>query len=132
MFVSNIKNIESKDRIKRTKKNANASGNFAAFLDDVDETEPTTPTAQVANVNSAVFLQDINREDLIRENNYQKANKMLDDLEKYRKSILLGNSTATDTLQKIVGDERKKSNDPRLEAILDEIELRAAVEAAKR
>ncbi|MFI4983655.1 MAG: flagellar assembly protein FliX [Rickettsiales bacterium] len=130
MFVSTVKNIESKERVKRTKKAANSSGDFATFLDGVEETEASAPAPQVATVNSAVFLQDINREDLVRENNYQKANKLLDDMEKYRKSILLGNPTSD--LQKLVHDERKKSNDPRLEEILDEIELRAAVEAAKK
>jgi hypothetical protein len=58
---------------------------------------------------------------------------MLDKLEEIRLGLLLGTipQSRLEQLAHLVRAQRELVNDPKLTAILDEIELRAAVELAK-
>ena len=58
---------------------------------------------------------------------------MLDVLDDIKVGLLGGELTMSDLdrLRRAVRDERAHTDDPNLEAVLDEIELRAAVEVAK-
>ena len=58
---------------------------------------------------------------------------MLDNLEEIRLGLLLGTIPVSrlEQLAQLVRAQREQVNDPKLTAILDEIELRAAVELAK-
>ena len=59
--------------------------------------------------------------------------RMLDKLEEIRLGLLLGTipQSRLEQLAHLVRAQREQVNDPKLTAILDEIELRAAVELAK-
>jgi hypothetical protein len=63
-----------------------------------------------------------------------RAGRMLDMLDEVKLAILDGDisGAALERLQHAVGEARSNTDDPRLEAVLDEIETRAAVELAKR
>ena len=63
----------------------------------------------------------------------ERGSTMLDMLEELRLGLLLGTipQSRLEQLAQLVRVQREQVNDPRLTAILDEIELRAAVELAK-
>ena len=62
-----------------------------------------------------------------------RAGRILDVLDNIKVALLDGDlaSGDLDQLRRAVRDERSVTDDPKLEAVLDEIELRAAVEMAK-
>ena len=68
-----------------------------------------------------------------RQRAVQRADAMLDDLEQIRLGLLLGAipRARLEQLAQLVRARREQVDDPKLIAILDEIELRAAVELAK-
>ena len=68
-----------------------------------------------------------------RQRAIQRGDAMLDDLEQIRVGLLLGSipRARLEQLAQLVRARREQVDDPRLMAILDEIELRAAVELAK-
>jgi hypothetical protein len=63
----------------------------------------------------------------------ERGNMMLDHLEEIRMGLLLGTipMAKLEQLAQLVRAKREQIDDPKLLAILDEIELRAAVELAK-
>ena len=63
----------------------------------------------------------------------RRGGDLLDQLEEIRVALLVGRlpRTTLERLSAMVSDRRGTVNDPNLAAILDEIELRAAVELAK-
>jgi hypothetical protein len=68
-----------------------------------------------------------------RQRALQRGDAMLDDLEEIRLGLLLGAipRARLEQLAQLVRARREQVDDPKLMAILDEIELRAAVELAK-
>ena len=58
---------------------------------------------------------------------------MIDGLDEIRQGLLVGAipKSKLAALVEVVREERDQADDPRLSALLDEIELRAAVELAK-
>jgi len=68
-----------------------------------------------------------------RQRAIQRGDAMLDDLEEIRIGLLLGSipKARLEQLAQLVRARREQIEDPKLMAILDEIELRAAVELAK-
>jgi hypothetical protein len=62
-----------------------------------------------------------------------RAQVMIDGLDDIRQGLLIGSipRSKLTALVKVVREERDQAEDPKLSAILDEIELRAAVELAK-
>jgi hypothetical protein len=68
-----------------------------------------------------------------RQRALERGETMLDKLEEIRLGLLLGTipQSRLEQLAHLVRAQRELVNDPKLTAILDEIELRAAVELAK-
>jgi hypothetical protein len=133
MFVQSIKTIDTASKLKKAKKKT-ADGDFSVFLSDSEEEQKSvnevysTPT-----LNSMLFLQDVNSQQNIAKKNYERGQDILDGLENYRRAMVTGDKSAD--LQKVANqlkERRTKSEDAILENLIDEIELRAAVEAAKR
>lgn len=134
MFVNNTKNIEVNTRPKKAKKSS-AKGDFSVFLKDEEEAQSSVnEVVATPSLNSALFLQEVDNDEDVKEKNYERGNDILDDLDNYQKDILKGqnNEQSLKKLSEQIKDERMKSADPMLESLIDEVELRAAVEAAKR
>jgi hypothetical protein len=133
MFVQSIKVVDNATKLKKAKRKT-ADGNFSVFLNDSEDDQKSVNEVYSApSLNSMLFLQDVNSQPNITKNNYERGKDILDGLENYRKAILSGGSS--NDLQKIANqlkENRAKSEDLELENLIDEIELRAAVEAAKR
>jgi hypothetical protein len=87
----------------------------------------------VMGVEALVALQDVGSPLERKRRAVSRAGRMLDALDDIKVG-LLGGELSTDDLERLrraVRDERAHTDDPNLEALLDEIELRAAVEVAK-
>ncbi len=133
MFVQNIKGLDAANRLKKAKKKAVGS-DFSVFLEDEGEEQKQINEVYAApNINPMIFLQDVGSQQNVVRNNYERGKELLDGLENYRRAILTGKDS--EDLQKIANElksQRTKSNDAALESLIDDIELRAAVEAAKK
>lgn len=118
---------------------ASSGGGFTAALQE----ESAAPGANgavggpvgLSGVSTVLALQGApdSTERRARQRAIQRGDAMLDDLEQIRLGLLLGSipRAKLEQLAQLVRVRREQVDDPRLMAILDEIELRAAVELAK-
>jgi hypothetical protein len=90
-------------------------------------------TRGVMGVEALLALQDVGGPLERKRRAVRRAGRILDVLDGIKISLLEGELSAgeLDRLRRAVRDERDGTEDPALEAVLDEIELRAAVEVAK-
>ena len=89
----------------------------------------------LSGVSSILALQEApdSTERRARQRAVERGDAMLDELEQIRLGLLLGaiHKARLEQLAEMVRARREQLEDPKLIAILDEIELRAAVELAK-
>ena len=87
----------------------------------------------VMGVEALLSLQDVGSPTERKRRAVGRAGRILDVLDEIKVALLDGdlNVTSLDRLRRAVRDERSNTEDPDLEAVLDDIELRAAVEMAK-
>jgi hypothetical protein len=116
---------------------ATGSGAFAKALSDTQQSHgPSMPVSVgFTDLNTVLALQeapDATR-GRARKRAQERGNMMLDQLEEIRLGLLLGTipMAKLEQLATLVRAKREQIDDPKLLAILDEIELRAAVELAK-
>ena len=90
-------------------------------------------TQGVMGVEALLALQDVGTPTERKRRAVRRAGRILDTLDGLKIALLEGDISAADLdrLRRAVRDERDNTDDPALEAVLDEIELRAAVEVAK-
>lgn len=114
-----------------------AAGGFR--LPDVGEAAGATQTAgvgaltSVMGVDALLALQDVGGPLERKRRAVGRAGRMLDVLDEIKVALLDGalSGAQLDRLARAIRDERARTDDPKLEAVLDEVELRAAVELAK-
>ena len=84
-------------------------------------------------VDALLALQDVGGPLERKRRAVGRAGRILDVLDEIKVALLDGelNLGQLDRLRRAVRDERGRTDEPRLEGVLDEIELRAAVEIAK-
>ena len=114
-----------------------SNGGFAAALHE----ESTAPghavggSVGLSGISTVLALQGAPdaTERRTRQRAIERGDAMLDDLEEIRLGLLLGSipRARLEQLGQMVRARREQVDDPKLTAILDEIELRAAVELAK-
>jgi hypothetical protein len=105
---------------------------------------PSTPAAptQVSSVSNVsgvmgvealLALQDVESPTERRRRSVGRASRLLDELDDIKIALLGGelSQAQLDRLGRAVREQRAATEDPKLEAVLDEIETRAAVELAK-
>lgn len=116
---------------------AGTGGGFK--LPDVGEAGGAVPssgvnrTAGVMGVGALLALQDVGGPLERKRRAVRRAGRILDVLDEVKLALLDGNLSLgqLDRLRRAIRDERGLTDDPKLEEVLDEIELRAAVEIAK-
>lgn len=121
-----------------SRKRASASGmnaDFSSLLNTdahagVKAAASTSATSSVGNILS---LQEISEEDSNQARTIAQGNDMLDTLEKLRMNLLMGRISANVIMElgQRLEIQRAQIHDPKLLEIMDDIELRVAVEKAK-
>jgi len=92
-------------------------------------------SAGVGSLDALLALQQLDGPLERRRRSMRRAARILDELDGMKLALLAGDEGAPHALSKLtqaVRDERAETDDPGLEGVLDEIEVRAAVELAKR
>jgi hypothetical protein len=137
MKVDAYGNIKATNSTKK-RSGVAKSGDFSSIL-DIYENEGVENSGTLSNVASPaamsgmLALQEISDEEVRRKNLIKQGDDMLDSLEQLRRRLLTG-SLPMHVLQNInkqLTMQKQLVNDPRLKSIIDEIELRTAVELAK-
>ena len=87
----------------------------------------------VMGVEALLALQDVDSVSERRRRSVGRAGRILDKLDDLKIALLGGelSQAQLDDLARAVREQRSATDDPKLEAVLDEIETRAAVELAK-
>ena len=129
----------STSKAGKTKKKDKVSSGDGSFGDMVTgksgESGAASGPQSVAKVDALLAVQGAENptERAARRRMQQRADNILDELEKIRLGLLTGTLTVGDVINvaDVVASHREKVMDPRLTAVLDEIDLRAQVEIAK-
>ena len=122
-------------RLKRTEKRGKTGG--SAFTSHLASGTPAGGGAEapgpVTSVASLLALQEVPDAATGRSKGLARGEDMLDRLDDIRHGLLMGQIDVGDleTLAHAVHKQRAEVKDPKLASVLDEIELRAAVELAK-
>lgn len=127
-------------RASATRRTSGVGG--AQFVDALNKAEGVNAAGEVDAVGSIAALggvgaligaQEVSEEEVHRKRAYKRGRMTIDTLEQLRDGLLSGNLSMNTirALEKLVTEERALVTDPQLSAILDDIELRAAVELAK-
>ncbi len=116
---------------------ASPAGNFADLLaaSGAEESGAVSATGDVAAaaLSNLLALQEISEEDIQRRKLVQQGKTMLEVLENLRRQLLIGTLPPhlLQDLNRQLSLHRQKTADPQLNALIEDIELRAAVELAK-
>lgn len=128
----------SASKLKKIRKGG--EGEFGDFLSAAEEAEqasgagPAAAPREVTGLNPLLSLQEVSEEEIRRQRSLQQGKQSVDILEQLRREILTGQTTPAMILKMQDQVEQLRRNaapDPRLQEIMDDIELRLAVEAAK-
>ncbi|MCH7544192.1 MAG: flagellar assembly protein FliX [Proteobacteria bacterium] len=118
------------------KTSAGASGQFTDHLVTGEAgalTGNSNSSTPVGTVDSLLVLQEVHDATSGTSRAKLRAQDLLDHLDEIRHGLLAGalSRQMLDQLARLARSERQSVDDPRLQELLDEIELRAAVELAK-
>lgn len=126
--------VKATDKTRKKSGSSSASDvDFEGFLSGTDEANATSSTQATSGVNTFLFMQEVSDEEVARQRAMQHGKQVIQGLEQLHRDLLMGAvplSTLT-RLQTTIDRQRETFTDPRLKQLLDEIELRAAVELAK-
>lgn len=94
---------------------------------------PTAPVAAMSGVGGLLGVNEVDERAVARRKAVKRGRFTLEALEGLRNALLLGTLPLSTlrNLERVIAEERALTSHPALEAILDDIELRAAVELAK-
>ena len=138
MKVSDVNSSKAIGRARRKKKSETKKDDFAGHLSKAIPNRGETSavgTSTMQAVDSILVVQEVPdaTEDRSRRPVIQHGDDLLDRLDQLRHDLLVG-AVPKDKLAELahrVRAGKKKSDDPKLNEIVDEIELRAEVEIAK-
>lgn len=135
MKIEGPNRTNAPSKADKAKKTGSAGGaSFSEYLTS-EEVETTTPSVGVAGVSLFVALQASEHatEHEQRRRAIRHADDLLNELEDLRVGLLLGTYTKNQlqNLSHRLAQQRLIVRDPALMVLLDEVELRAAVELAK-
>ena len=135
MHISDISGVKNASDIKKRRR-VGDGGLFASFLDAAGDAADaaSVSTLNAPSAASSLFaLQEVSEFDVERKKAFKRGHSMLDALERLRRQLIVG-EVPHSTLQSLASElsaERAQIADPQLLEILDDIELRLAVELAK-
>jgi len=132
--VGYSKPINSARPVRRTGSTEGAA--FASALsaaEGVRGAAPAAPVAAMTGVTGLIGINEVDENEVHRRKAVKRGRFTLEALDHLRNALLMGSLplSVLRNLEKLVAEERDLTTDPALNAILDDIELRAAVEMAK-
>ena len=134
MKISGIGSTRAAAATRRSDRaKGNGDGQFSAMVEGSSETGAVAVSHAVNSAGALLAVQEVPGPLDERRRARQRGNDLLDQLEEIRLALLVGRlpRATLERLSAMVADRREHAQDPKLAAILDEIELRAAVELAK-
>jgi hypothetical protein len=137
MKIEPYSNIKSASATKK-RSGVSQAGDFSSILDTFEsdtagQTSGLNNVAAPSSLSGMLALQEISDEEIRRKKLVKQGDDMLDSLEQLRRKLLLG-VLPMQTLHDINNQlslQKQTVADQRLIAIMEEIELRTAVELAK-
>ena len=133
MKIAGTGPVQTSSVRRRTKSGGTDSAEFAEQLSAGRQTQSAAAPVPTGSIDGLFLLQEIDDEGRGKREARDYGEALLDRLDEIRDSLLTG-ALNTSTLNRLLDQvrARKSANpDPRLREILEEIELRAAVELAK-
>jgi hypothetical protein len=130
----------SATRTGNVRRTGEASG--SAFADALSKAEgasgteaaaATSATAAMTGMSGLIGINEVDEREHQRRKQVKRGRMTLEALEKVRDGLLIGRLpySTLRSLERLIAEERALTTDPVLNGILDEIEVRAAVELAK-
>lgn len=121
---------------KRTDRSGGGSGDFARALEETEEGSETVRTqaaAPVSGIDALLVIQEVGDPTTGRRKARARGAALLDRLDDLRLGLLTGSlpQQQLDQLRELIDSERAQTDDPHLNEVLDEIDLRVQVELAK-
>ncbi|MCE3232316.1 MAG: fliX [Rickettsiaceae bacterium] len=119
----------------KSEKKKSVGGGFSSYLGGADAVDSAvaSETSAIGSVNSLFMLQEVEDEGYTSKKAVKYGSGILEYLEEIRVSLLT-NSISPELVRKLddmIKSWRDNITDPNLSSIIDDIELRAAVELAK-
>ena len=138
MKIERSKQSSGTSGTSKTSKKSSDSGGFQDFIGSLGETKGAAATAapqSMTSVNSLLAVQSVEdpTEKAARKRRTIRADSILDELDGLHMAVL-NNSISLNHMMKladVVSTHKEKINDPQMNALLEEIDLRAQVELAK-
>lgn len=135
MKIDRVNNVSTRGVRAGTRGRSEKTDGFFKALGSADSGSPATVSgnAPVSGVDALLSVQEIGGESDAESQGQRRGKDLLDRLDELRLDLLEGRLAAS-TIQRLAdlaASQRAQVRDPRLAEILDEIELRAAVELAK-
>lgn len=136
MKITGPGQIQSKTIKKAAPKKGAGGTQFSSQVSDTSSASPShgvSGSGRITSVDSLLSLQEVPDSTDHRSKGAARAEEMLELLEDVRKGILLGAIPVPNlkNLAHLARNQQKKTDDPKLNELLLEIELRAEVELAK-
>lgn len=126
--------IKSAGNVKG-KKGVSGTSSFADILSasSTDETSAAVPISATNPVGNMLLLQEVSEEEVRRKRLVRRGHDMLDILETLRRRLLEGRIPADmlAALERQLSAQKQTVMDPQLLELIEDIELRVAVELAK-
>lgn len=129
--AANVKRRSGTSSVNSTESFADLLG--AAGTDDAAAATPLEHVTGTTAVGGMLSMQEVTEEVTRRKILTKQAHTMLDVLEELRRRLLSGNIPATmlQDLNRQLSTQKQSVSDPHLISIIEDIELRVAVELAK-
>ena len=135
MKVDRVSSVTPTRTRRSERGSASGTGSFAEALAPGETPAPSSVSAGAAigRVDALLALQEVSNDPDAPSRGRRRGEALLDHLEELRLGLLTGglSRAVVERLANLVAEKRAQVDDPRLAAILDDIELRAAVELAK-
>ncbi len=139
-----VMKVDPTGRVRPTKKvdktrrsRASTASTFKDALKTATVTAPPVPAlaAGIEAVDALLAIQEVDavEREATRPQAYRRGEQLLDRLDEIRLGLLSGglSEARLNEIAAMVAEKRRSSDDPGLEQVLDEIELRVKVELAK-
>jgi hypothetical protein len=134
MKIDSAGSTRSTSNVRRNERTQSGKpGDFLRHLENSSANASVNGARPMGGVDALLALQEVDDSGERRQRSRKRGDDLLDRLDEIRHGLLIGGvpRAALQNLSELVRSRRQEIADPQLQEVLDEIELRAAVELAK-